>query len=142
MPRWPRSSRSLTASPPGGIKVALVPVRNEGANVDAWLYDIPECVAFEAVDRAYEAVWGKRPERIGVGGSIAFVKQFGDRFGSSTPLILNGVLDPEAALHAPNESLHLGVFRKAIHTNIHLLAELGSLPRGGFLAPSRDRARP
>ena len=126
-----------TASPPAGVTVTLEPVKDAGQNVDAWLYDIPDCVAFDAVDRAYEAVWGKRPERIGVGGSIAFVKQFGDRFGHSTPLILNGVLDPAAALHMPNESLHLGVFRKAVLSNIHLLAELGSLPKGGFLVPSR-----
>ena len=51
---------------------------------------------------------GPAPARIGVGGSIPFVKQFGDRFGDRAPLILNGVLDPASALHAPNESLHLG----------------------------------
>jgi hypothetical protein len=61
------------------------------------------------------------------------VQQFATRFGATTPLILNGVLDPASALHAPNESLHLGVFRKAIHTNIHLLGEFGALPRGRFM---------
>ena len=55
----------VTASPPPGITVALVPVAGESAKVDSWLYDIPDCVAFEAVDRAYESVWGKTPERIG-----------------------------------------------------------------------------
>ena len=51
---------------------------------------------------------GPAPARIGVGGSIPFVKQFGDRFGDRAPLILNGVLDPASAPHAPNESLYLG----------------------------------
>ncbi|MEY3211562.1 MAG: hypothetical protein RIT28_2043, partial [Pseudomonadota bacterium] len=31
--------------------------------------------------------------------------------------------------HGPNESLHLGVFRKAIAANVYLLAELAALPR-------------
>ena len=128
--------RIVTASPPPGIEVALVPVEEEGAKVNPWLYDVPDCVAFEAVDRAFQAVWGKPPERIGVGGSIPFVKQFGDRF-SDRPLILTGVLDPAAHLHAPNESLDLDVFRKMIATNIHLMAGLGALPKGGFLAPSQ-----
>ena len=128
-------AKIVTASPPPGIEVALEPVQGAMANVDPWLYEVPDCVAFEVVDRAYTAAWGMRPIHIGVGGSIPFVKQFGDRFGGKVPLILNGVLDPDSELHAANESLHLGVFRKAIHANVHLLAGLGALPKGGFLAP-------
>ena len=128
--------RIVTASPPPGIKVALVPVADEGAKVDPWIYDVPDCVAFDAVGRAFEAVWGKPPERIGVGGSIPFVKMFGDRF-SDRPLVLTGVLDPDAHLHEPNESLDLKVFHRMILTNVHLLAGLGALPKGGFLAPSQ-----
>ena len=123
----------VSASPPPGIQVAVDCSLNPG--VESWLYDVPDCAAFQAVELAYERVWGKRPERVGVGGSIPFVKQFGDRYGQTTPLILNGVLDPASALHAPNESLHLGVFRKAIHTNIRLLDALGKLRKGEFLAP-------
>ena len=126
--------RLVTESPPPGIRVTLDRGSSGNSDGGSWLYDVPDCLAFDAADRAYAAVWGRRPARIGVGGSIPFVKQFGDRFGASTPLILNGVLDPESALHAPNESLHLGVFRKAIHTNIHLLDAFGKLRKGTFLS--------
>ncbi len=120
-------------SPPPGIQVSLE--RRHAGDGGAWRYDVPDCIAFEAANRAYATVWGTPPLRVGVGGSIPFVQQFAARFGATTPLILNGVLDPASALHAPNESLHLGVFRKAIHTNIHLLDEFGKLARGRFMDP-------
>jgi hypothetical protein len=41
-------------------------------------------------------------------------------------LILNGVMDPRTTAHGPNESLHLGVFEKAILANVWLYAELGA----------------
>ena len=44
-------------------------------------------------------------------------------------LILNGVQDPETTSHGPNESLHLGVFDRAIRANVYLYDELGALPR-------------
>ena len=94
-----------------------------GAGI-GWYYE-PKGPAFEAVDRAYLASWGHKPVRVGVGGSIPFVAIFGQRFGD-LPLILNGVMDPESTAHGPNESLHLGVFRKAILANVHLYAELGA----------------
>jgi hypothetical protein len=61
-----------------------------------------------------------------VGGTIPFVALFGRRFGD-LPLILNGVMDPETGAHGPNESMHLGVFAKAILANVHLYAELAEV---------------
>ena len=84
--------------------------------------------AFEAADRAYEKVWGKKLLRIGVGGSIPFVALFGKRF-SSLPLILNGVIDPETTAHGPNESMHVGIFEKTIRTNVYLYDELAKALR-------------
>ena len=107
---------------PAGVQVAVEQVKAFG---EGWLYH-PKGPAFEAADRAYEASWGQKLVRIGVGGSIPFVALFGRRFGD-LPLILNGVLDPESTAHGPNESMHMGVFRKAIAANVHLLAELGAL---------------
>jgi acetylornithine deacetylase/succinyl-diaminopimelate desuccinylase-like protein len=112
----------LTADPPGGVKVTVKPTRSGGS----WLYE-PEGPAFPAADRAYEKAWGEKLLPVGVGGSIPFVAMFGRRFGD-LPLILNGVMDPETGAHGPNESMHLGVFRKAILANVHLYAELGALP--------------
>ena len=71
--------------------------------------------------------------QVGVGGSIPFVALFGRRYGD-LPLILNGVMDPHTTAHGPNESLHLGVFQKAIAANIRLLDELGALGKDGIRA--------
>jgi acetylornithine deacetylase/succinyl-diaminopimelate desuccinylase-like protein len=67
--------------------------------------------------------------QVGVGGSIPFVALFGRRFGD-LPLILNGVMDPKTTAHGPNESMHLGIFRKAISANVYLYDELGALTPG------------
>ena len=45
--------------------------------------------------------------------------------------ILNGVMDPRTTAHGPNESLHLGIFAKAVAANVHLLAELAALGKAG-----------
>ncbi len=113
-------------NPPGGVRVSL----NANKEGESWLYT-PRGPAFEAADRAYEAAWGQKLARVGLGGSIPFVAMFGRRF-SDLPLILNGVLDPESSAHGPNESMDLGVFRKAIHANVRLLAELAALEKGSL----------
>ncbi len=111
----------LLRDPPQGVRVAATQERGAGMG---WYYE-PKGPAFEAVDRAYLAAWGHKPVRVGVGGSIPFVAIFGERFGD-LPLILNGVMDPESTAHGPNESLHLGVFRKAVLANAHLYGELAA----------------
>ena len=115
-------TEALLRDPPGGVKVSVT--EKPGA-ADSWLYT-PEGPAFAATDRAYERAWGHPPVQIGIGGSIPFVALFGRRYGH-LPLILNGVLDPQSAIHGPNESMDLGVFKKAIAANVHLLDELGAL---------------
>ena len=71
--------------------------RIDAGHGGSWFYDPPNCMGLQAADRAYEAVWGKRPVRVGIGGSIPFVALLGQRFGATTPMILNGVLDPASA---------------------------------------------
>ncbi len=117
----------LLADPPGGLKVT---VRASGLSGEGWLYE-PSGPVFDAADRAYERAWGAKLSRIGVGGSIPFVAIFGERYGD-LPLILNGVMDPKTTAHGPNESMHLGIFRKAIAANIYLLDELAALGRDGL----------
>lgn len=113
---------ALTKAPPGGVKVTL---SRRGKPGHSWLYE-PKGPAFEAADRAYTRAWGRSLLRIGVGGSIPFVALFGRRFGD-LPLILNGVMDPETGAHGPNESMHLGVFEKAVLANVLLYAELAAV---------------
>ena len=117
----------LLQKPPGGVQVALTVKPGAGGS---WLYE-PQGPAFEAADRAYVRAWGSPLVRIGVGGTIPFVAIFGRRFGD-LPLILNGVMDPKTAAHGPDESMHLGIFRKAIAANIYLLDELARLGRDGL----------
>lgn len=114
-------SKVLTTAPPGGVKVTLTPRGKPGLS---WLY-VPKGEAFAAADRAYEHAWGRKLLQIGVGGSIPFVALFGRRF-ADRPLILNGVMDPETGAHGPDESMHVGVFEKAIQANVHLYAELAA----------------
>jgi acetylornithine deacetylase/succinyl-diaminopimelate desuccinylase-like protein len=118
---------TLLPNPPGGVKVSINP---EGWSGEGWLYT-PKGATFEAADRAYIKSWGVPLVQVGVGGSIPFVALFGRRFGD-LPLILNGVMDPLTTAHGPNESMHLGIFRKAIHANIYLLDELAKLGKQGL----------
>ncbi|MDG1479566.1 MAG: M20/M25/M40 family metallo-hydrolase [Myxococcota bacterium] len=122
-------THALTRDPVGGVKVTVEEVGTRG---EGWLYT-PKGPAFEAADRAYVKAWGRSMVRIGVGGTIPFVAIFGRRFGD-LPLILNGVMDPQTTAHGPNESMHLGIFRKAIAANVYLLAELAALGRAGLQA--------
>jgi cysteinylglycine-S-conjugate dipeptidase len=108
----------LRRDPPGGVRViATVESASTG-----WLYT-PRGPAFEAADRAYVRAFGHPLVQVGVGGSIPFVALFGERFGD-LPLILNGVMDPRTTAHGPDESMHLGLFRKAIAANVYLYDEL------------------
>jgi cysteinylglycine-S-conjugate dipeptidase len=113
--------RALTANAPGGTRIT---VTEQPAGAESWLYQ-PEGPAFAAADRAYTKAWGRPLVQVGIGGSIPFVALFGRRYGH-LPLILNGVLDPESSIHGPNESMHLGLFAKAIGANVYLLDELGT----------------
>jgi acetylornithine deacetylase/succinyl-diaminopimelate desuccinylase-like protein len=112
-------TRTLTDSPPGGCRIRCTWSPTPSG---AWLY-FPKGPAFDAADRAYTRAWGRPPLRVGVGGSIPFVALFGRRFGD-LPLILNGVIDPQTTAHGPDESLHLGVFERAVVANAWLYDEL------------------
>lgn len=113
----------LLGEEPAGVRVSLL---DRPGGAESWLYS-PEGPAFAAADRAYVKAWGKPLVQIGIGGSIPFVALFGRRY-AHLPLILNGVMDPKTGAHGPDESLHLGVFEKAIVANVHLYAELATLP--------------
>ncbi len=123
---------ALLPNPPGGVRVR---VAEAAGGAESWLYE-PLGPVFEAVDRAYEKGFGRPLLRVGIGGSIPFVALFGRRF-SHLPLVLNGVMDPETGAHGPNESLHLGVFEKAVVTNVYLLDELARLGRRAIASPRK-----
>ncbi|MCO4764299.1 MAG: M20/M25/M40 family metallo-hydrolase [Myxococcales bacterium] len=112
---------------PAGVNLRLDVIDAHGGG---WLYE-PKGPAFAAADRAYVKSWGRPLVQVGIGGSIPFVALFGRRFGD-LPLILNGVLDPLSTAHGPNESMHLGIFEKAIAANVYLLDELGKMGKAAL----------
>jgi acetylornithine deacetylase/succinyl-diaminopimelate desuccinylase-like protein len=79
--------------------------------------------AVEVVKTAMHEAWGAEPLETGIGGSIPFISDLVEVFPEAQ-ILVTGVEDPESRAHSPNESLHLGVFKRAILTEALLLAKL------------------
>jgi cysteinylglycine-S-conjugate dipeptidase len=89
-----------------------------------FLVDTSGWAVTEATDAMAEA-WGKDAVHVGVGGSIPFIADLVEVFPQAQVLV-TGVEDQDSRAHSPNESLHLGVFRRAILSEAILLAKLNS----------------
>jgi hypothetical protein len=72
---------------------------------------------------AMAEAWGREPVEIGVGGSIPFIAELVEEFPGAQ-ILVTGVEDPESKAHSPNESLHLGVFKRALLAEALFLARL------------------
>ena len=59
--------------------------------------------------------YGVDPVDVGVGGSIPFIADLVREFPAAQ-ILVTGVEDPHSRAHSPNESLHLGVFKRAAQT--------------------------
>jgi cysteinylglycine-S-conjugate dipeptidase len=84
-------------------------------DTDGWAVD----VAKDAMRQA----WGANAIETGIGGSIPFISDLVTVFPDAQ-ILITGVEDPDSRAHSPNESLHLGVFHRAILTEAVLLATL------------------
>jgi acetylornithine deacetylase/succinyl-diaminopimelate desuccinylase-like protein len=101
-----------------------------GARVEIWdtdlgnpfLVDTSGPSVADARAAMHEA-WGVEPVDTGIGGSIPFVADLVELFPAAE-ILVTGVEDPDSRAHSPNESLHLGVFSRAILTEAILLAKL------------------
>jgi acetylornithine deacetylase/succinyl-diaminopimelate desuccinylase-like protein len=89
---------------------------------DPFLVDTDGQSVADARSAMFEA-WGVQPVDTGIGGSIPFLADLVEQFPSAE-ILVTGVEDPDSRAHSPNESLHLGVFRRAILTEALLLAKL------------------
>lgn len=87
-----------------------------------FLVDTSGWAVAEATDAMAQA-WGSPALLTGIGGSIPFIAELVEEFPDAQ-ILVTGVEDPDTRAHSPNESLHLGVFRKAILTEALLLAKL------------------
>ncbi len=112
--------RHLRAHVPFGAHLELSDVDTG----DPFLVDTTGWAVAEA-ERSMADAWGVDPVQTGVGGSIPFIADLVRTFPEAQ-ILVTGVEDPDSRAHSPNESLHLGVFRKAILTEAVLLARLDS----------------
>jgi acetylornithine deacetylase/succinyl-diaminopimelate desuccinylase-like protein len=110
--------KHLRANVPFGAHLEIADVdRGNG-----FLVDTSGWAVAEAKDAMHEA-WGVAPLETGVGGSIPFISDLVEVFPGAQ-ILITGVEDPDSRAHSPNESLHLGVFQRAILTEAVLLAKL------------------
>jgi acetylornithine deacetylase/succinyl-diaminopimelate desuccinylase-like protein len=97
----------LENNAPWGAQV----VATRGAKGDAFALEA-EGPAADAFRAAFREAWGTEGVSIGVGGSIPFVAAFEAAYPQAS-ILLTGVVDPAAGIHAPNESVDLEELRKA-----------------------------
>jgi len=112
--------RHLRAHAPFGAHVAIEDV-DLG---DPFLVDTAGWAATEA-KRAMTDAWGKEAVETGIGGSIPFIADLVREFPEAQ-ILVTGVEDPDTRAHSPNESLHLGVFKRAVLSEALLLARLNA----------------
>jgi cysteinylglycine-S-conjugate dipeptidase len=110
--------KHLRANAPFGAKLEI----SEVDLGDPFLVDTKGQSVADARSAMFEA-WGVEPVDTGIGGSIPFLADLVEQFPDAE-ILVTGVEDPDSRAHSPNESLHLGVFRRAILTEALLLAKL------------------
>src|SRR6185312_9488138 len=112
--------KHLVKNAPWGVKVEF---SGESAS-PAWTTNT-DAPAFAAARRALEKGYGRKSDDMGCGGSIPFVGPFAKAL-KGAPALMIGVEDPLSNPHSENESLHLGMFKKAIASAIHLYSEIAA----------------
>ncbi len=119
--------RHLRDHTPFGAEVEFSDV-DEG---DPFLVDTGGWAVGEAMQAMADA-WGVAPLQVGIGGTIPFISDLVEVFPDAQ-ILVTGVEDPDSRAHSPDESVHLGVLRRAIVTEALLLARLNERRR-----PSRS----
>jgi acetylornithine deacetylase/succinyl-diaminopimelate desuccinylase-like protein len=109
----------LTGHAPWGATVTVTP----GPSADPFELDAVGAV-YDAARRTFGEAYGNAAVEVGVGGSIPFIAEFARAFPGAAVLV-TGVGDPASRWHGIDESLHLGMFGKAVLAEALLLAELG-----------------
>lgn len=108
----------LEANAPFGARIEIADIdQGNGFLVDTSGWAVAEAKA------AMTDAWGAEPVEAGVGGSIPFIADLVELFPQAQ-ILITGVEDPDSRAHSPNESLHLGVFQRAILAQTVLLARL------------------
>jgi acetylornithine deacetylase/succinyl-diaminopimelate desuccinylase-like protein len=79
-----------------------------------------------AIDNAMERAFGRRPRNVGQGGSIPLVAMLAKLYPLAD-ILLYGVEDNDAGIHAPNERVDLEELRRIITAEALFLAEFGQM---------------
>ncbi|MFC5337649.1 dipeptidase [Leucobacter denitrificans] len=74
---------------------------------------------------AMAAGFEKAPVDMGIGGSIPFIAELVQEFPKAE-ILVTGVEDPDSRAHSPNESLHLGSYKKALAAEAIFLARMNA----------------
>ena len=102
---------------PKTIKWELVYLHNAGAAlVDS------DSLGVQALSKALQSVWGRKPYFKREGGSIGVVVQLQKHLGAES--VLSGFGLPDDNAHSPNEKLHLPTWYKGIDAFIHFFYNL------------------
>ncbi len=108
----------LRANAPFGAHLAL----DHFELGNGFLVDTSGWAVAEA-EQAMAEAWGRDAVEMGIGGSIPFIADLVELFPAAQ-ILVTGVEDPDSRAHSPNESLHLGVFHRAILSEALLLGRL------------------
>jgi len=101
--------KHFEAIAPGSVKVNVSPLH--GGQGYVCPIDIP---AYQAAEKAYTEVYGKRPVPVRSGGSIPIISSFEDILGIKSVLMGFGL--ESDAIHSPNENFPLEQFYNGINT--------------------------
>lgn len=91
---------------------------------DPFLVDTSGWAVAEAKDAMADA-WGTAAVDTGIGGSIPFIADL-VRVFPQAQILVTGVEDPDSRAHSPNESLHLGVYKRSVLSEALLLDRLNN----------------
>jgi acetylornithine deacetylase/succinyl-diaminopimelate desuccinylase-like protein len=109
----------LTGHAPWGATVTVTP----GTVAAPFELDAVGSV-YDAARRTFGEAYGNAAVEVGIGGTIPFIAEFARAFPGAAVLV-TGVGDPASRWHGIDESLHLGMFAKAVLAEALLLTELG-----------------
>ncbi|MET1016629.1 MAG: dipeptidase [Leifsonia flava] len=91
---------------------------------DPFLVDTSGWAVTEAKAAMADA-WGREAVDMGIGGSIPFIADLVHVFPEAQ-ILVTGVEDPDSRAHSPNESLHLGVYKRSVLSEALLLDRLNA----------------
>lgn len=79
----------------------------------------------ESIDRASQNYFGKPAKRMGMGGTIPFMKMLGDAY-PNVQFLVTGVLGPKSNAHGPNEFLEIATGKRITASVAQILADHAS----------------